>query len=333
MVLVYPGNLGHEITIIRSFLPDLIIQPLPTPQRVTDLDPVFNTYLSIFGRSSTTFTEQDFSGELEVLGISAEHSARPAAAWCAKVGEGAIYCLPFHLAGAGGFMSTLLDAIRNHRGGASPALPSFLSELRLATETDLLEEIAQHERALVDLGDRARELRKFRMLVGSLSGGPLEELVIAALNSILDGSGYHAEDRQDLHREDFWIVADEAGDFALSESKGVGRHVRRADVNQVDNHRAQFGRDVDDLPGLLIVNTFRNDESFENRVIPVADDVIRQAVRQNVLILRGIDLYHLLSRRLGGKPAAAVFVEALSAGGGWLEVSEERATRHAGRNG
>ena len=33
------------------------------------------------------------------------------------------------------------------------------------------------------------------MLVGSLSGGPLEELVIAALNSILDGSGYHAEDR------------------------------------------------------------------------------------------------------------------------------------------
>jgi hypothetical protein len=60
----------------------------------------------------------------------------------------------------------------------------------------------------------------------------------------------------------------------------------------------------------------------------VSEDVIRHADRQNVLILRGIDLYKLVSRKLAGEDAPRELLEALDAHGGWLEVDDDRADLH-----
>jgi hypothetical protein len=151
----------------------------------------------------------------------------------------------------------------------------------------------------------------------------LETLIIDALSVVLEGSGYMAEDREDVGAEDFLIVGPE-GDFALAESKGIGSHVRREHVNQVDNHRSAAGRDVDEFPGLLVVNIFRNTAGMGERLLPASDEVVRQADRQNVLILRGVDLYYLVSRKLAGEDAAGELIGALGAHGGWLEVTAAR---------
>lgn len=176
---------------------------------------------------------------------------------------------------------------------------------------------------LTGLRDKAASLSKFRLLVGPLSGDAFEQLVIEALNIVFDGTDHRAEDREDLRAEDFWILKGDL-DSALAEAKGVGRHVRREDVNQVDNHRAELERDVEQLPGLLVVNIFRGDDSLERRELPVNDGVVRHAVRQNVLILRGIDLYWLLSQKLAGQPVGDDLVNALHSVGGWLMVNDEK---------
>jgi hypothetical protein len=171
---------------------------------------------------------------------------------------------------------------------------------------------------------RADEKGRFRHLVGSLQGTPLERLIIDALNVVLEGSRYTAEDREDIGAEDFLIVGPD-GDFALAESKGIGSHVRREHVNQVDNHRSAAGRDVDEFPGLLVVNILLDAKSLDERLLPVSDDVVRQADRQNVLILRGADLYYLVSRKLAAEDAAGELLGALGAHGDWLEVTEDAA--------
>jgi len=61
-----------------------------------------------------------------------------------------------------------------------------------------------------------------------------------ALNVVLDGSDYRAEDREDLRAEDFWIVGPD-GDAAMAEVKGINSNVRRQDVNQLMDFSAARG--------------------------------------------------------------------------------------------
>jgi hypothetical protein len=319
VVFAHPERLLHEALILDALAPHRRGE-LPGSHPVEASHPAFHEYLSIFGRSHMEFG--DLPEDSEILGTLQGHSAHPPAAWCAPVGAGGVYVVPFFLAGAGGFLSSLLDAVQTHRSGESGFIPDFLTNLRVATEDELLSGIDSAERALQTLRQRASELSRFRLLVGHLSGDAFEQLVIHTLNVVFEGTDHLAEDREDLRAEDFWVSA--AGqDRALAEAKGIGRHVRREDVNQVDNHRAGLERVVEELPGLLVVNVFRGDESLESRELPVNQDVIRHAVRQNVLVLRGIDLYHLVSQRLGGANVGDELISALYAGGGWLEVTAE----------
>jgi hypothetical protein len=189
-------------------------------------------------------------------------------------------------------------------------------------------EITEKAAALDELRERARELERFRHLVGRASGSGLEVLVIETLNVILKGSGYRAEDREDVRAEDFWIVGLN-GDVALAEVKGQNTHIRRDDVNQVDSHRDEVGEAAADLPGLLIVNIFRGHAGLDQRELPVADQAIRRASGSNVLALRTYDLFNLLHQGMSGTDAATVLIDALESGGGWLEVTAEGHALHS----
>lgn len=285
--------------------------------------PAFTEYVTVFGRSAQSF---DGLGEdVELLAEVRHGEDLVPTAFCYTRGAGALYVIPYQLAGAGGFLASLISAVEDHRSGATTELPScWTGGLRLAGEQELLDDIDHRQTEIDNLRVRADQLSRFRHLVGSLQDTALETLIIDALNVVLEGSGYTAEDREDVGAEDFLIVGPD-GDFALAESKGIGSHVRREHVNQVDNHRSAAGRDVDELPGLLVVNVFRNAESLEERLLPVSDDVVRQADRQNVLILRSADLYHLVSRKLATQDASGELLGALGGHGGWLEVKEDAA--------
>lgn len=187
----------------------------------------------------------------------------------------------------------------------------------------MLQRIGVVDEELSRLRATAGDLARFRLLVAGATGQTLEDLSISALNRVLRSTPARAEDRADVGREDFWVTSAE-GDLALAEVKGIGTHVRRENVNQVDNGRSELDRAVEDLPGLLIVNIFRNEDDLDKRILPVSPDVVRHSARLNVLTMRTWDLFHLLSLAIADEAVGSRFLEMLTqGGGGWLEVDEE----------
>jgi hypothetical protein len=325
VVLAYNGNLGTAQLALLQELFSLTFTDLAGMRSAEVTHAAFTEYAMVFGRSRQFY--DNLGEDIEVLMKIRHAEALFPTAFCYTRGAGAVYVIPYQTAGAGGFLASLIGAVKDHRSGATTALPFWTAELRISGEQDLLGEIDQRQTEIDDLRVRADKLSRFRHLVGSSQGMALETLIIDALSVVLEGSGYMAEDREDVGAEDFLIVGPE-GDFALAESKGIGSHVRREHVNQVDNHRSAAGRDVDEFPGLLVVNIFRNTAGMGERLLPASDEVVRQADRQNVLILRGVDLYYLVSRKLAGEDAAGELIGALGAHGGWLEVTEDAAVHH-----
>jgi hypothetical protein len=221
----------------------------------------------------------------------------------------------------------LRDAITSDQEQALPI--EYLADLRLPGEREVLESITELENDLATRQSEAERLYRYRLLLGPLHGDPLEELVRDTLGIILDATEFLVDDRPERFGEDFWITGP-AGDVALAEVKGINSGVRRSEINQVDNHRDELERDTTELPGLLVVNVFRKDPDLHRKVNERVHPTIVAALRrQNVTLLRSADLYALLARRLRGDAAGETLIEALTSGGGWLEVTDEQVTLHA----
>lgn len=217
--------------------------------------------------------------------------------------------------------SSLHAAVLTREHSAPNRLPEFLKAVSLgAHEQRVREDARVAAQRLNEKMEEVHALERWKHLIGRASGTPLVELVVGALNVMLDGSGYHAEQREEKYAEDFWIVGPDSNDFALAEAKGHGGGIARENVNQVDSHREQL-QTPDDFPGLLVVNTFRNTDDLTRRSEAVAPNVITRAVQQNVVVIRSWDLYELLGMKFDGKDAATLLVDAIEAPhGGWLCV-------------
>jgi hypothetical protein len=285
----------------------------------------FAEYFDVFGRSGSKVRDPD----LEVLGRAGNAIREMFSPSVVRTrGAGAIYLVPFYFGGAQqDFMRLLLGAVESHRRDAGDTIPTFLRDLRLPQEAEVLDEIVAVKANLGELTERAKKLERYRLLLGTRgTGQALEELVIEALNLLLADTDYHAEDREDVGVEDFWIVGAD-GDFALAEVKGTNTNVKRQDVNQVDNHREMAGRDPE-FPGLLVSNIFRGHTNLADRQQEVPEHAMIRATASNVLILRTVDLYNLVGRKMAGSDSGRELLDALAAGGGWLAVDEHGAQLH-----
>ncbi|HYX83868.1 MAG TPA: hypothetical protein VE777_02760 [Gaiellales bacterium] len=207
--------------------------------------------------------------------------------------------------------------------------PEYLDELELPGEAEIHQQIADLKGELAAATAKVDGLNHWKLLVGELSGDPFKNLVVEALNLVLEGTGYVAEDRPDAKAEDFWLVR-RGVDFALCEAKGIDEDVRRQDVGQLEVHRENAGREVGEMPGLLVMNVLRT-RDLEHKRSPVSDDVAQHAARLNVVVLRAWDLYGLVNQHLAGETSGRdQFIDVLSAGGGWLEIDGGRTIVHIG---
>jgi hypothetical protein len=326
-VCMFPVRMERsDYVLLEQISPALASFTNSTEGRVAPAHPAFAEYFGAYGISATRFNS--VPSEAEVLGRLTEE---PAAVGL-SVGRGALYLLPYHVASVetshNPLVQAVLSSVTSHRAGDATNLPEFLQGIRLPGEDAVLDRISNLERDIAAQRRKADQLRSYRQIVGRASGDVLESLVIEVLNRILNGTDASAEDREDIGAEDFWLVSKD-GDIALAEAKGIRAHVNRPGVNQVDNHRAHHEADVESLPGLLIVNVFRQSDDLAERQTPVSDDVIRHAVRLNVLVLRTWDPFSLLMRKLDGDDAGIILLEAIESGGGWLEVKETSQELHS----
>jgi hypothetical protein len=287
--------------------------------------PAFRDYVMLHGQTDLLFDDLPESAEVLANAVVADspYETGPTAVHI-EIGSGSLYILPWHYAGS---QTTLLErlvpAVLEHREGRLVAFPPFFEELRLAGEDDVIRGMESARQDLDRLTDERLRFTQHKLLVGHLSGQQLEDRVIDELNLILEGSGLQARDVEERYLEDFEVV-DEAGDRkALAEAKAASGGVTLAHVSQLDSHRSELEISADELPGLLVLNAFRNDETMERRAEAVSDRVVRHASRINVLVLRTWDLYQLVSRRLAGHDDSGELARLIEAGGGWLEVDDD----------
>jgi hypothetical protein len=290
--------------------------------------PEWEDFIRSYGTSATFFPESD----ARTLAVLANPDAEPAVALELYMGAGTLYVIPFHVGDTasmdslGRLVLALGEAVVS--GGVEVLPTDYLADLRLPGEQELLETINQLENEIGARRAEADRFYRYRLLLGALSGDALEELVRDAVGVILEPTDFRVEDPPERFGEDFWITGPD-GNFALAEVKGINSGVSRREVNQVDNHREELGHDTTELPGLLVVNVHRKDADLGRRIDErVHPNIVAALRRQNVTLLRSADLYRLLAQRLRGEPAGRVLIDALSTGGGWLEVTDEQVQLH-----
>jgi hypothetical protein len=281
------------------------------------LHPAFSDYAIRYGRSRLMIADREVGHGLFLLGGTKQPSAI-----AVPVGKGTLYVLPYHVpAGFDQFLTLLLSSIEEHAQGIGAELPAFLGELRVPGETDVLGELERLRQDVVEFEAKRATLEHHKLLLGHLSGTALEELIIEELNLVLDGSGLVARDVAEQFTEDFEVYDVESDDrIALGESKAETGGVKLENVNQINNFRSSLDLGVPEMPGLVVVNAFRNDASLNRRHEPVPARAVQHARAMNVLIMRTWDVYGLVVRCLAGENDADAFREALTGGGGWLEA-------------
>ncbi len=195
--------------------------------------------------------------------------------------------------------------------------PSYLDEMEVGDERSLraridalTAEIATLTRAL----DDARRGKRILLVSG-------EELTNEVVRFLHEDLGLDVTRKGRANDgEELWLPDADGRPWASvqvtwSDDGNVTKH----DVAQAMLRRARSGKD-EETPVLMVVNTFRNSQALAERDTPVAEDVSRRAAEDHILLVRTIDLVRLGQRAQNGFPAAEQLRDALSSGGGWIEV-------------
>jgi hypothetical protein len=196
-------------------------------------------------------------------------------------------------------------------------LPSWANEYRLPGEETML---AMKQKLSNEISELEAGLKRFgrlkRVLV--LQGEPLVEAVMEVFDEILPLK----PKRKEAFREDLMLVDSEGESVALVEVKGVSRGVAREHVNQADSHRERNAMPPE-FPSLLIINThIKNSMAVADKDQSVPAEQIQHAARNNILVLRTLDLLNLASLHLSDKLTSEEVVELLTKSRGWLRVGD-----------
>ena len=107
----------------------------------------------------------------------------------------------------------------------------------------------------------------------------------------------------------------------MVEIKGVRGNFRRANVNQVDTHRERLDLNTE-TPGILIMNTFMEAKNLKEKDQRPHPDIVKKAARENVLILRTLDLIRLANLVEKGCVSKAEAENMFLKSAGWLRTDE-----------
>ena len=218
------------------------------------------------------------------------------------------------------YFTILADGIVSLWEHLREELPTWASEYQFPDEAALL---ADKTTLSLQITEIERNLQRFdrlkRVLV--LQGEPLVEAVM----EVFEAAFPLKPKREETFREDLMLIDPSGQTVALVEVKGVSRGVAREHVNQADNHRERNGMSPE-FPSLLIINTnIKNSMTLADKDQAVAAEQIQHAARNNVLVLRTLDLLNLAALHLSKKLSSEVVVELLTRSRGWLRVNDEAA--------
>jgi len=125
--------------------------------------------------------------------------------------------------------------------------------------------------------------------------------------------------RDEIYEEDFWIT-ERNRETVIVEAKGLDKNLKRPHISKLDEHRGAREK-PDEFPALLVVNSFNNAKSLQEKNKNISTNEIKKAVRTNVLLLRTIDLcnaYTLMEKKV---LTPSQLLTSIKKETGWLKVT------------
>ena len=150
------------------------------------------------------------------------------------------------------------------------------------------------------------------------------EVLVDSVINIFEKGFKFSLDTKDESREDLKILDDVGKPIVFVEVKGTNTSVKREHINQCDSHREQAGLPLN-FPSILVINThIRKARSIDEKDQELAIEQVKHAVKNNVLILRTLDLLRLLSLKFDSGIPKNEIISLLSINSGWLKVSKDK---------
>ncbi len=197
--------------------------------------------------------------------------------------------------------------------------PEWVMAFRFSEEDGIEERKATLIAEVSQIENRTEILNNFKRVL--VCDGDL--LVDSVTDIFKNGFGFRV-DNFDEYREDLKLLDTDGSPMAVCEVKGTNGGVKRAHVNQADDHRERAGL-ANDFPALLIINThIKNSRNLTEKDKAVPSEQVQHATRNNVLIVRTLDLLMLLKLMLDSIITKDEVIALFLNQHGWLRVSDER---------
>ncbi|MBL8075046.1 MAG: hypothetical protein JNL29_11810 [Nitrospira sp.] len=217
------------------------------------------------------------------------------------------------------YFGVLADSLVSSWTKLFQVLPEWTNAFQFDEEKHLHDERNTLAARMKCIDDRIECLKSYKSIL-ALSH---QELVNSTIKVFRDGLGI-AVDPADELREDFKLLNSNKKPLLLCEVKSTNRGVAREHVNQADSHRERSGFDPR-FPSLLIINTgVKKARSVAEKDEKIAREQIQHARRNNILIIRTLDLLFLLRQYLAKLISRDEVVKILTTNSGWLRVNQSK---------
>jgi hypothetical protein len=195
--------------------------------------------------------------------------------------------------------------------------PSYIQQFLFTKEKGVREEIDRITKEQIAPLERSLDFYAGLKSVLWLGDRPL----VKATENFLKNMGFQTN-IDEIFEEDLLIMKGQEK-LIIAEVKGLNKNLTRQDISKLDEHRE--AREVPNLTGLLIANTFMTADSLESKDQPFPPNVIDKAVNTNLLITRTIDLCRIFDHlQLGELMPSQVLLETILGKKGWLMLKDGR---------
>jgi hypothetical protein len=217
------------------------------------------------------------------------------------------------------YFTLLAEALISVQKKLTFELPPWVDSFEFSDEKELKNENDALMKKVRDNNEKLQELRTFKKVI-ILSG---EVLVDSVINIFKKGFEFSLDTKDEL-REDLKILDENGKPIVFVEVKGTNTGVKREHINQCDSHREKAGLPLN-FPSILVINThIKNARNIDEKDQEIAVEQIKHATKNNVLILRTLDLLRLLSLKFDRGIPKNEIISLLSINFGWLKVSKDK---------
>lgn len=215
--------------------------------------------------------------------------------------------------------SELSEDINDYITKRQLEVPVWLSEISFSQEKLLSKNLYNIHKKEVELTQELNQFRIYKAIL-TTSGDILHGLISKILREYFSVN----IDSSDDYKEDIKVLDKNNEIAAFIEVKGTKKGIKREYINQVDSHKERAEVPCE-TPGILIINNEMSVEGFENRMNTIiASEQIIHAKKNNILIVRTIDLLNLMILLEKNPGKKEIFLDIVLNNSGWLKVESNK---------